>query len=297
MQYVNVFENGIGYLGECLSKYLGSCAYLLLFIFAAVYILIKGDEEEREIFIPGIVMMIITVYNPLFPVLIDKFFDISGEYYRFFWIAPVVVLVPFVVSKLISGCNNIREGFVVGVFVIVAMFMAGNFVYEEGIPFAENMYKVPDELIEVSQLIHSDSTEEYPKAFLEYDYNMEMRQFDPKMLLTIDREEYIYAVNYSYSDEMIYDDNVPSSRLLAILVRNQDVDMEAFIDGLELTKTEYVVVRKGHPRCDYLEKAGLNLIGTTDSQCIYKYNLSEPAGYALIDYTDVEHKFSFRRIK
>lgn len=297
MQAVNVFENGIGYLGECLSLYLGNCAYLLLFIFAALYILIKGNDEEREIFIPGFVLMLLTVYNPLFPVVIDKFFDISGEYYRFFWISPVVILVPFVVAKLISGATDKREKIAVTAFVIVVGLVSGNFVYSEGIPFAENIYKMPDELIEISEMIHDDSQEKYPKAFLEYDYNMQMRQYDPKMLLTIDREEYLYAVNYSYSEEMIYDDNIPNNRLLALLVRNQDVDRQSFVDALEATKTEYVVIRKGHPRSKYLEKCGLKLIGTTEGQCLYKYTLSEPAGSELIDYSDVEHRFSYRRLK
>lgn len=297
MQSINVFENGIGYLGECLSLYLGSCAYLVLFILGAIYILIKGSDEEKEIFIPGFVMMLLTVYNPLFPVVIDKVFDISSEYYRFFWITPVIVLVPFVISKLVIEESTRNKKIAVVVFVLAAIILSGDFVYTDGFPVAENKYKVPDELTEISEIIHADSSEEYPKAFLEYDFNMEMRQYDPKMLLTIDREEYLYAVNYSYSDEMIYDDNVPTNRLLAILVRNQDVDMEAFVKGLEDTKTGYVVIRKGHPRASYLEQAGLKMIGDTKTNCIYKYELSEPLNYALIDYSDVEHKFSFRRIK
>ena len=297
MQSINVFENGIGYLGKCLSLYLGNCAYLLLFLCGIIYIIVKGNKEQREIFVPGAVLMLLTVYNPLFPVVIDKFFDISSEYYRFFWMTPVIVLVPFVASNLIDGAGSKIEKMTVIVFLIITVVFAGNFVYENGISLADNIYKIPDELIEIDKIIHSDTSEEYPKAFFEYEYNMEIRQYDPKMLLTIDREEYIYAVNYSYTDEMINDDEVPTNRILASLVRNQDVDAMRFKDALEATKTEYVVVTAGHYRIPMLKEAGLRLIGSTGGHEIYKYDLTEPGGYELIDYTDVEHKFSYRRLK
>lgn len=297
MQSINVFENGINYLSKCLGLYMGSCAYLMLYLCGVIYIYLKGSKEEKEIFVPGAVLMLVTVYNPLFPVVIDKFFDISGEYYRFFWLSPVVILVPFVISKIAFKAVKSSEKLAVGIFTVAVVILAGNFVYEAGVPWAQNVYKIPDELIEIDEIIQADSDAEYKKAFFEYEYNMEIRQYDPKMLLTIDREEYIYAVNFSYSDEMINDDEVPNNRILAALVRNQDVDADSFAKALEMSKTEYVVITKGHLKTPLLEKAGLKLVGDTKTHCIYKYELSEPADHGLIDYTDVEHKFSFRRIK
>lgn len=297
MQSINVFENGIGYLAECLGLYLGNCAYLLLYMIGTVYILLKGSKEEKEIFLPCTITLLCTVYNPLMPVVVDKFFDISSEYYRLFWLTPIVILVPYVISKLITGVSNMKEKTAVLVFAVAVLIISGNFVYEQGIPLAQNIYKIPDELIEITQIIHEDTDEEYPKAFFEYEYNMEARQYDPKMLLTIDREEYIYAVNYTYTDEMLNDENVPTNRILAVLVRNQNVETGDFTDALEATKTEYVVVTKGHPRTEYLVQAGLNLVADTATHYIFKYNLSEPANYALVDYTDVEHRFSYRRLK
>lgn len=297
MQAINVFENGIGYLSECLNLYLGGVAYLLLYLCGVLFVLIKGSDEEKEIFIPGAVLLIATVYNPISPLLLDKFFDVSSEFYRLFWITPIIVLVPFVVSTIVEYAKNTNEKATTVAFVVAILFLGGNFAYNEGIPFAQNQYKIPDELIEISEIIHKDSDTEYAKAFFEYEYNMEIRQYDPKMLLAIDREEYIYAVNYSYTDEMLNDDATPTNKLLAALVRNQDVAPEAFADALEATKTQYVVLMKGHYMTKLLKKAGLKLVGESATHNIYKYDLREPADYSLIDYTGVEHRFSYRRLK
>lgn len=297
MQSINVFENGIEYLSECLSLYLGACGYLMLFLLGIVYILIKGSDEEKEIFIPGTVLLVLTVYNPIAPVILDKIFDVSSEYYRLFWIAPVIILVPFVASKIICSTNTRREKIISITFVCLAFVFSGDFVYKNGIPFAQNVYKVPDELIEIDEIIRSDADSEYTKAFFEYEYNMEIRQYDPKILLTIDREEYIYAVNYSYTDEMLSDEAVPTNKLLAALVRNQNVDAASFKKALEETKTEYVVLTKGNYQTKLLAECGLSVVGDTDMHVVYKYTMEEPYEYELVDYTGIEHKFSYRRLK
>lgn len=297
MQAFNVFENGIGYLAQCLNLYMSGCAFLLLYVLGIMYILVKGDKEERQIFLPGAVLLILTVYNPVAPMILDKIFDVSSEYYRFFWIAPVVILVPFVVTKLIKNVTSHKEKVIVITFLVIAALFSGYFLYDTGINVADNVYKMPDELIEISEIIHNDDDKEYSKAYFEYDYNMEIRQYDPKMLLTIDREEYLYAVAYSYSDEMINDENTPTNAILALLTRNQKVNSDTFINALENSKTEYVVLTKGHPQTGFVTKAGLSLIGETATHNIFKYDVKEPSVYELVDYSEVEHKFSPRRLK
>ena len=103
MQGLNVTEKGIGYLWACLTAYTGACAYLMLYVAALVYICVFGSRREKEIFLPCSVFLILTVYNPAAPVILDKFFDVNNEYYRFFWITPVVILLSYVMAKLCFG--------------------------------------------------------------------------------------------------------------------------------------------------------------------------------------------------
>lgn len=288
MQGLNVTENGIKYLWECFAYYTGSCAYFMLYAAALIYICIAGSKREKEIFIPCSVFLLLTVYNPAAPVLLDHFFDVNSEYYRFFWIAPIIVLVPYLFTKLIVNRKDIKQKIIVTVLITAICLVSGKFVYADGIKWAKNIYKMPGELIEVSEKIHEDSDAEYPKTFLEYEFNMQMRQYDPKMLLTIDREDYLYAVsNPAYSDEMLSDETHPQYKILAALVRYQDIDKNVFTDALEETKTEYVVVSREHPRIDYLKEAGLKIAAETNEHLIFKYEIKEPYEFELVDYSVV----------
>jgi len=297
MQGVNVFENGIGYMLKCLNLYTSGTGYFAMYLLAVIFILIKGDERERRIFLPQAVVLLVTVYNPFVPIVIDKFFDVSSEYYRLFWIAPVIVLVPYAATKIIFDFSAGSKRIFSYVLITAFFVLGGNFVYGKGINVAHNIYKIPDELIEISDIIHKDSGTEYTRAFFEYEYNMEIRQYDPKMLLCIDREDYLYAVNYSYTEEMLEDESKPQNTILALLARNQNVFEDDFTDALDATDTQYVVLTKGHPQTSFVKDAGLYEIGDTMYHTIFRYDLKEPKEYELVDYSEAEHRFSYRRLK
>lgn len=287
MTSLNVATQGLSYLRECLALYSENCAFFVLYVAALVFVCIKGNDREKRIFLPGAVMLLLTVYNPVFPVIINSFFDVNSEYYRFFWIAPVLVLVPYMAVKLIMLQEKNSGKIVLGIVIAVIFILSGNFLYANGYKKAENVYKMPEELIEISELIHEDATVEYPKAFLEYEYNMQMRQYDPKMLLTVDREDYLYATSNDYTSDMLNDENFPQYKLLAALIKYQFVEQQAVLDALELTHTEYVVLDKNNKMGSFLKDAGLAEIAETDNHIIYKYTLKEPYVFELVDYTPV----------
>lgn len=297
MQSINIYEKGISYLSAVMSVYMENCAYFLIYLAGLIYILIKGDKRDKEIFLPSGILMFLTIYNPVVPLLLNNFFDVNSEYYRLFWIAPVAILCGYIAAKIICGAKCTGENVTIIVLVCLIALTAGNFVYAGGYNQIENIYQMPDELIEISKMIHNDSDAEYPKAFLEYEYNMQMRQYDAKMQLTIDREDYLRAVRESFPQDMIEDDEHPQYRILAALLRGQYVDPESFENALEETKTEYIVISKGNDQTELFENIDINLIGETDNHEVYKYNIKEPYEFELIDYSDVEHKFSFRRLK
>lgn len=286
MQTLRVFEKGFGYLEACLSYYSENCAYFMLYLAALVFVALKGTKREKQIFLPGAVLLL-TVYNPVLPVLLDKIFDVNSEYYRFFWIAPVIVLVPYIAVKLIFLSQDKKQTAVVSVLLAAVFLLSGNFLYKNGYVPATNIYKMPDEMIQISELIHEDAAVEYPKAFLEYEYNMQMRQYDPKMLLTIDREDYLYAVSNPYTEEMLQDEEHPQYRLLAALIRYQSVETDAFLAALDETNTEYIVLSKNNLMVPFLEAAGLTALNCTNDHIIFKYKLKNPTVFELVDYSVV----------
>ena len=301
MQSLNVFEKGIGYLEACLEYYNGASAYLMLYVIGLVYIMLRGTKREKEIFLPCSIFLMITVYNPIAPVILDHFFDVNSEYYRFFWITPIVILLPYLAVKLVwevlpektdtQGQEALGGAFsgrkAVAALLVVILLLSGTFLYQRGVNFADNIYKMPGDLIAVSELIHQDAEAEYPKAFLEYEYNMQMRQYDPKLLLTVDREDYLYAVANKFTEEQLSDASHPQYKIIAALIKYQEVPIPDFLAAMEETHTEYVVLDKGNQSLSYLKEAGLLKVGETETHTVMKYELKEPYEFSLVDYSEV----------
>lgn len=287
MQDVFVATDKIAYLRQCLERYNGSTGYLVLFFAALIFIIVKGSEKEKRIFVPMSLLMIITVYNPLFPHILSIFADINSEYYRFFWMSPVIILVPYVLTRLIiliySGQMKHKKSIVV--ISIIIIFLSSKSIFSSGMSIPENRFKIPNELIEISEIIHEDSDDEYSKAFFEFEYNMQIRQYDPKMLLTIDREDYITAISHDFTTEEM-DERVECS-ILAALFRYQNVDMGRLLDALESTKTEYIVLTSSSTKIPELLDSGLTQIAKTRGHVILKYDIKERETFELIDYSEV----------
>lgn len=288
MQDVFVKTDGIAYLRECLTRYTGSTGYLLLYFAALIFIMLKGSEKEKKIFVPMSILTIITVYNPIFPHVLSLFTKINSEYYRFFWMTPVVILVPYVLTKLILAIisGEIKNRVAVIIITALILILSSSSILKSGIRFAENIYKIPDELIEISEIIHNDSKDEYSRAFLEYEYNMQMRQYDPRMLLTIDREDYLTAVSQPYNTEQIDSDEFPQYRILAALIRYQKVDTGKLLEAFDMTGTEYIVLTTGSTMIPVLKNAGLSEIAVTKNHTVLKYELKDKTPFELVDYSE-----------
>ncbi|NLG05670.1 MAG: hypothetical protein GX567_17875, partial [Clostridia bacterium] len=80
MQTLTVVDTGLSYMQACLEYYLDGGAFFLLYAAALLFILIAGTKREQQIFLPSAVLLLLTVYNPIFPVVLNQIFDVNKEY-------------------------------------------------------------------------------------------------------------------------------------------------------------------------------------------------------------------------
>ncbi|MBQ7464746.1 MAG: hypothetical protein IJS86_07790 [Lachnospiraceae bacterium] len=288
MQTLNVNDAGFSYIFKCVGYYGEGTLYLLLYLFVIIFIAVKGEKRERLIFLPQAVTGLLTVFNPVFPVVLNRFFDVNKEYYRFFWMFPVITAVSFAAVNIVFRFSkNMVRGTVISLILLCIFGTAGSFIYENGYSGNTNIYQMPGELLQVCDIIHKDSDEQFPKVMAEYDYNMQIRQYDASILLACDREQYIDAITNGVDSEAIRAEENYENRLLAVVGRGVRMDEEAFKKALEETDTEYLVVTRDSDIADYLEEIGLIPVGHTANRSVYRYELKEHEDFELADYTGV----------
>ncbi|MBR4174108.1 MAG: hypothetical protein IKR56_02080 [Lachnospiraceae bacterium] len=295
MQTLNVAQEGFKYLWLCLREYSGGYGYFILYLLALSYIIIKGNETEKAVFVPQSILLALTVYNPFFPMLLNRIFDVNNEYYRFFWITPVVILLSYVMAKLCFGQVKTPTLF----FALIAVFSlviiaGGRFLYKDGYIKSPNVYKMPTEIPHIANMIHDDAKgryegDYYPRAICEFDYEMCLRQYDASIMLTCSREEYLRAVTGQLGTQDVESEEEYYPRVLAVMVNNWYIEPKEFKKGLEKTGTEYVCASTANTDlCDYLkERCDLRVVGMSANHTLFHYELQESEGWTLPDYRDV----------
>ena len=289
MQGFTIAETGLFYIWRCLLAYNGLCFYIILYIILLVFIAAKGSKEEKRSFLYPAAIMLLTVYNPIFPLIINRFFDVNKEYYRLFWIAPIVLLPSYMAAKE-TGAGRRSRGAKCIMFVACTLIFVGmgTFVYKGGYPMQENIYKVPNEVLEVADIIHRSASVKYPTSICDYNLHMELRQYDASILLAADRTQYLEAITDTFQDEQTQQENYYVNKLLAVVARGVSIPKEEFLESLDATNTEFVVLHSVSHMVPYLKRAGLTEVGRAGSRTVFHYDLKNPIDYDLVDYSSFE---------
>ncbi len=287
MQTLSIEKAGLSYIFQCLELYSGECLYLILYGIGIIFIIWRGRKSEKRTFLYPSLVLLLTVFNPLLPVTIDRFFDVNKEYYRTLWIVPVVPLLAYLAVKFVTLPNrssNYRNAVFLGFCCI--FLGAGTFVYADGYIEQENIYKVPNDVIEVSELIHEHAMVKYPKAICDFRLHMELRQYDASILLTADRTQYLAVMQQTYQDDQTLEQNRAVNRILDVILKGEEVPKKEFLGYLDETNTEFVVVEaKNSVVLNYLSRMGLNRVGETEERVLMHYDLKNPIQYELADYS------------
>ena len=368
MQELNIAEAGFGYIFKCIGAYYEGNIYFLLYIISLVFLAFAvcgkrwvsgaaggAEDEDRhagnrdmsrmgEIFLPQFIMMALTVYNPLFPVALNSFFDVNKEYYRFLWMSPVIICIAATGVLLIfdftggeeqeeaseavgkqddnafgeknrkkqkeNGLHKSKSGvrtLPAVVFFICLLIAGGTYLYRDGYIVSPNVYHMPTEIPEVAEIIHKDADQrlyfdsdtdreegvsptcgnEYPRAMFEYDFQMQMRQYDAGILLSCDREQYLRALAGEVTYDTALEDGNYTDRLLAAVALGIRIPEDDLVSALENTGTEYIVVSTMGGMIPYYREAGLTVVGETANHTVLHYEAETPVRFTLPDYSEV----------
>ena len=271
-----VDEWGLNFVGECFRRFQGEGIFFYIFAAALVYLLLREKSEWKKSFFSYIVVLFVTIFNPL---LITPFIDKLGledEYYRLVWLLPITIFIAWFAVAASEKCKKRWLRFLCYGFFFLLIAFPGKSILASNWGLAENLYKVPDELIEICNVIHQDSTDtdESPKAAMDFDLIVLMGQYDPSIELTLAYSDVSFLAsqvdNENFAEQ--YPPGMQSQmHIYRVLREGQMIDGMEFAGALAWTDTDYVVVRRDFPLMDYLMTQRCEKMYETETYCILKY--------------------------
>ena len=177
----------------------------------------------------------------------------EGTYYRLLWLLPTTLVIAYTACKIID--THTRLGVIV---MAVILALSGTIVYAgSNVSIAENEYNLPDEVIELADMVKPDEGRErvwaaFPPLLVHY-----VRQYTTDIMLPFGR------------DSLVDHWNAPMNPLF-------DLYMEPTMDAAKLSEyatkyyCNYVIVEKSKKVIGDIEANNFEYVGETANYTVYQ---------------------------
>lgn len=284
MVQINVEDLGWKFVFSCFKLMYSAKIIPILLVILGLYLMINRKEKYWKVFLIFILFLCFTIYNPLIiPFFIQKF-NIATVYYRFYWILPIVTLLAYGITHVIMEESTSLKKILL--FAIFCLLIAGtgNYTYAaEENQKTENIYHVPEDIIQVTDIIHTDSNLENPTVVFDTDLNTIARQYDPSLHLALNRDIVIDIMGISvmefpdgYRDSEEYRQQ---QNLVEVSCAFNEIPADDLKESLDYKQVNYVVQNRYTELHDLLKSVGCERIGESINYIVYRYSPNEPSDH------------------
>lgn len=171
---------------EIFKAYNGTGYYCILFMAAIIYLWFTEEDNHIRVLlviVPAIIQCLFFV--PYFYMAYNRLDE--GTFYRILWLLPMTLVIAYACCRIIG--NHTRLGVIC---MAVLLALSGTCVYTSDIvSFAENPYNLPDELIELCDMVKPDEGEErvwvaFPPVLVHF-----VRQYTTDIMLPFGRDSMV----------------------------------------------------------------------------------------------------------
>lgn len=173
---------------ETFEKYSGTGLIVGWFLVSWVYLLLTERKKPNRIlfvYMPAGVLLIF--FNPVFYKIFGGMTE-EAIYFRFLWLLPITVVIAYSAVRIYNGLQG-KNKIIFGMISCFLIVISGKPVYNNMLfERAENPYHVPQEVVEICDMIKVEGREvmaAFPVEFLLY-----VRQYSPYVCMPYGREAF-----------------------------------------------------------------------------------------------------------
>ena len=273
MSGVTIEQQGFMFVTECLRHYWGECLFGFLYLITVFASLLGKRKKEARLQLGFLLFLALTVYNPVLVRYVIPKLGMGSDYYRFFWILPVVPTLAYWCVKLVFSVRKKAAAALAAVGIAALLMVAGTPLkgVVQNFSLIENIYKIPDDLRSVCSVIHQDSEEEDPVVVFDQSYNYLVRQYDASFKLSLRRDAVLVragstSVSVNTEGKLYKRQKI----IMDVLYYEQTVRRSRFKKALKKLHVDYIVVPLSSNMHEYLRKCGCTAVAQTEKRIVYR---------------------------
>lgn len=265
-----VDETGLSFFYKCFQGYWGDMLYLILYLVSLFLLCRKKSPIMRQIFLWPFIITLLTIFNPFLMDFVLSKLNWRDRYYRFYWIIPVEILCAYMLAVIVAKQKEKENKILVLFLALCIVYLCGSTAIE--VKPSENIYKIDNYVIEVSDLIQEDTNKENPIVLYDRELYYKIRQYDPSVIAAVNAD-YMYLLKDMEEPTVEITERYAAGEAALALLMNCDIEIDADIvnEALKEKNVDYFVRNVDWYSKDYLERLDIELIGKTKEYEVYRY--------------------------
>lgn len=237
---------------EIFQGFTGSGFLTILYLLTLLYLWTSEKNPVfRAIFVYGASIIQLLFFFPLFYYgyqLLDE-----GTYYRILWILPMTITIAYAAVKILGRypVGSIAVG-------AIMIMVCGQYVYSNDfISRAENAYHIPQEAIEVCEIIMPEEDEERVTGVFPDDLIHFIRQYSSDIQMAYGRD--YLAPDWIYGDHP-----------LRKVINQEEIRISELVRLATEQKCQYIILERDKKLIGNFENYNVSKIGQTTNYDIYR---------------------------
>lgn len=242
------------------NQYFGNGVYLIFYVLALVFLFKKRPDLKKILLLPMCVLFFLFALPKTSHFILSYMFEGGGIYWRYFWLLQINLIIAVAVVEMIEIKKEKRGQRLLVILGI--LIVSGSFIFnQDNFQKAENPYKIPDEVVEICDLIKADAGEAYlledltvaPASLAGW-----IRMYDGDICLLYGRySSYTYTKNEDTEEIDEY-------------LSQRSGNVEDVLDKIEKNECTYLIVQSDMELQEEAEVREYILLGETSHYLLYK---------------------------
>lgn len=253
---------------KALFKYFNNGYYFffIMFLVSIIFIFFKEKDKKKKYFFVGYsIIILLVIWNPVCIWVLNKFINL-GSMYRIYYMLPTLITISYAITKFVEEFNSVQKIFLVIIFGAGIVSFGTSIFNEYSMIKVDNLYKLPDETVEIAYAISDDEETEYKKAIVPYGMSSRIRQVRADIDLVYTR---VVTPLYDENGKQLPSDSDDASNYEPVQKLNAG-DVKYIVGLCKRTNTNYVVFQKATKLTEKMEDYGFKLFYETQNYNVYR---------------------------
>ncbi len=226
-----------------------------LYVCALLFLFFREKETYKRILLIYLPLFwIVILFLPITYRIVATVID-EELYYRFFWMLPMSLVIAYALVQLYHFYRG-KYKKLLAIMIALVLVISGDFLYDNWrYSKAKNIYHVPQEVVDICDLIHTPGREVmalFPKELMQY-----VRQYDGTICMP-------YGRNVLVGDWEIYHE-------LYFAFEIHETNSATIAKGAAKYECSYVVAKAGKLSEEIVKESGYELLETLHGYDVF-YN-------------------------